>query len=131
MEQVTRVQLESYGSMKREILELKHKLASLGEGDSRLGSSVIKDYRKGYPVPQAVVGVDWERYKWQKEHYEKRIRALKEECDGHRRQPYQEDIPDVFPGGEDAERDCRPHTYGQELGQQKAECPSQVKGQAS
>lgn len=93
MEQVTRVQLESYGSMKREILELKHKLASLGEGDSMLGSSVIKDYRKGYPVPQAVVGVDWEKYEWQKEHYEKRIRALKEECDAIERY-VEEDIED-------------------------------------
>lgn len=81
MGQVTREQLESYRSMKREMMELKYKLSHLGEGDSMLGSSVIKDYRKGYPVPQAVVGVDWERYEWQKEHCEKRIQSLREECD--------------------------------------------------
>lgn len=81
MGQVTREQLESYRSMKHEMLELKYKLSHLGEGDSMLSSSVIKDYRKGYPVPQAVVGVDWERYEWQKEHCEKRIQELRKECD--------------------------------------------------
>nr|WP_302111507.1 sigma factor-like helix-turn-helix DNA-binding protein [uncultured Acetatifactor sp.] len=93
MGQVTREQLESYRSMKREMMELKYKLASLGEGDSMLGSSVIKDYRKGYPVPQAVVGVDWERYEWQKEHCERRIQELQKKCDAIERY-VEEDIED-------------------------------------
>ena len=80
-DKVTRKHLESYRSMKQEIPELKYTLAHLGEGDSMLGSSVINDYRSGYPVPQAVVGVDWERLEWQKKHYEKRIHVLQEQCD--------------------------------------------------
>ena len=75
------------------MMELKYKLASLGEGDSMLGSSVIKDYRKGYPVPQAVVGVDWERYEWQKEHCERRIQELQKKCDAIERY-VEEDIED-------------------------------------
>ena len=58
-----------------------------------LGSSVIKDYRKGYPVPQAVVGVDWERYEWQKEHCERRIQELQKKCDAIERY-VEEDIED-------------------------------------
>lgn len=78
---MTRKQLESYRSMKREIAEMRYALAHLGESDSMLGSSVINDYRSGYPVPQAVVGVDWERLESQKRHYEKRIHVLQEQCD--------------------------------------------------
>lgn len=78
---MTRKQLESYRSMKREILELKYKLADSSEEDSMLGSSVINDYRKGYPVPQAVVGIDWERYERQKKRCEKRIGEIRKECD--------------------------------------------------
>ncbi len=78
---VTRKQLESYRSMKQEILELKYKLADPSEEDSMLGSSVTNDYRKGYPVPQAVVGIDWERYERQKKSCEKKIGEIRKECD--------------------------------------------------
>lgn len=80
MGQVTREKLESYKSMKAEIAELTYKLNHLGEGDGMISSSVIKDYRSGYPVPQAVVGVDWEQYDRLKERYEHRIRDLVNEC---------------------------------------------------
>lgn len=93
VEQVTRKQLESYRSMKQEISEIQYALTHLGEGDSVLGSSVINDYRRGYPVPQAVVGVDWERLEWQKKHYEKRIYVLQEQCDAIERY-VEEDIED-------------------------------------
>ena len=68
---MTRKQMGSYRSMKQEISEIQYALAHLGEGDSMLGSSVINDYRSGYPVPQTIVGVDWERLEAQKKHYKK------------------------------------------------------------
>ena len=80
MGQVTREKLESYKSMKEEIAELTYKLNHLGEGEGMIGSSVIKDYRSGYPVPQAIVGVDWEQYDRLKDRYEHRIRDLVNEC---------------------------------------------------
>ncbi len=78
---MTRKQLESYRSMKQEISEMQYTLAHLGEGDSMISSSVINDYRSGYPVPQAVVGVDRERLEGRKKYCEKRIHALQEQCD--------------------------------------------------
>lgn len=80
MRQVTREKLESYKSMKEEIAELTYKLNHLGEGDGMISSSVIKDYRSGYPVPQAIVGVDWKMYDRLKDRYENRIRDLEREC---------------------------------------------------
>ena len=80
MRQVTREKLESYKSMKEEIAELTYKLNHLGEGDGMISSSVIKDYRSGYPVPQAIVGVDWKMYDSLKDRYENRICDLEREC---------------------------------------------------
>lgn len=80
MGQVTREKLESYKSMKEEIAELTYKLNHLGEGDGMISSSVIKDYRSGYPVPQAIIGVDWQKYDRLKDRYENRIRDLEREC---------------------------------------------------
>lgn len=80
IERVTREKLEAYRSMKEEIAELRYKMEHLMDGDAMVGSSVIKDYRSGYPVPQAVVGVDWERYYRLRERYEYRICELEKEC---------------------------------------------------
>ena len=80
MWQVTREKLEAYRSMKEEITEMKNRLRHLGEGDSMIGSSVVNDYRSGYPVPQAVVGVDWARIDRLKTRYERRILELEKEC---------------------------------------------------
>lgn len=78
---MTREQLESYRSMQEEIRELQYKLEHLGEGDSMIGNDVIKDYRSGYPVPQAVVGVDWEKMERLSKRYEDRIIKLQKECE--------------------------------------------------
>ena len=51
--------LEDYRSKKAEIKELQYKLSHLGAGDSLIGNDVIMDYRKGYPIPQSVVGYDF------------------------------------------------------------------------
>jgi len=77
---VTREQLEEYRSKKEEIEELRYKLEHLGEGDSMVGNDIINDYRSGYPVPQAVIGVDTARYKRLEQLYKKRIEKLEREC---------------------------------------------------
>ena len=73
--------LEDYGSNKEEIKELKYKLLHLGEGDTMIDNDTIFDYRKGYPVPQAVIGVDWKKIDRMKARYENRIKQLEKECD--------------------------------------------------
>lgn len=78
---MTREQLESYKSKKAEIQELQYKLDHLGEGDSMIGNDTIFDYRTGYPIPQAVVGVDWEKIKKLKKRYSKKKDALEKDCD--------------------------------------------------
>ena len=84
--------LESYRSKKSEIRELKYSLSTLGEGDQMIGNDVINDYRSGYPMPQAVVGVDWQKVARTEERYRSRIRKLEEEC--HQVEEFIESIPD-------------------------------------
>lgn len=78
---MTKEQLEQYKSKKAEIAELQYKLSHLGEGDSMIGNSTIMDYRTGYPMPQTVIGVDWERYDNSKARYRHRLQKLQEECE--------------------------------------------------
>lgn len=79
---MTREQLESYISMKEEIQELNYKMQHMMEDDTTVGSSTILDYRSGFPVPQGVVGVDWDRYYQLKSQYENKICILKKKCSG-------------------------------------------------
>ncbi|MCM1039840.1 MAG: hypothetical protein NC434_11000 [Ruminococcus sp.] len=78
---LTKESLEAYRSKKEEIKELQYKLQNLNEGDIMIGYDTILDYRKGYPVPQAVVGVDWEKVDRTVSRYEKRIEVLARECE--------------------------------------------------
>ena len=55
--------LESYKKLKQEIAILRWDLNEMNTTEAGLGSSVIKDYTKGFARPQAVVGFDDERYK--------------------------------------------------------------------
>lgn len=80
-EDMTRERLEAYRSNRDEIKELKYKLDHLGEGDSLIGNDVIFDYKKGYPMPQAVVGYDYELEWKRRERYENQIAKLKVEQD--------------------------------------------------
>ena len=89
---MTREQLESYRSMKEEIAELKYKLEHLADGDSLVGNDVIMDYRSGYPVPQSVVGYDYEKHHRLKERYQKRITSLQKETGEVEK--FVEEIPD-------------------------------------
>lgn len=77
---MTKKKLENYRSKKAEIRELEYKLKHLGEGDSMIGNDVVFDYRTGFPQPQAVVGVDWEKYDHLKKSYQNLLKRLREEC---------------------------------------------------
>lgn len=81
MRKTTREQLDSYKSKKAEIQELQYKLSHLGESDSMIGNDTIFDYRTGYPHPQAVVGVDWEKMDRLTARYCKQIGTLTAECE--------------------------------------------------
>lgn len=80
-EGMTRERLEAYRSNREEIKELKYKLDHLGEGDSLIGNDVIFDYRKGYPMPQAVVGYDYELEWKRRTRYQNQIAKLEAEQD--------------------------------------------------
>lgn len=77
---MTKERLEEYRSNKDEIKELEYKLAHLGEGDSLVDNDVVFDYRTGYPQPQAVVGVDWEKHDRLKASYQNLLDRLRKDC---------------------------------------------------
>lgn len=77
---MTKEQLGSYKSKKAEIAELHNMLLHIGTDGSMFGNDTILDYRKGYPVPQAVVGVDWGKVAKTKIKYQNKIRELEKEC---------------------------------------------------
>ena len=89
---MTRDKMESYRNIQDEIRELKYRIAHLGEDDSLIGNDVVMDYRSGYPIPQSVVGYDFERERQLKTKYTEQIEKLrKEEQDI---EEYIENIPD-------------------------------------
>ena len=61
--EMTIKRLESYERLMQEIAILRWELNEMNTTDAGLGSSVIKDYSKGFERPQAVVGFDGERYR--------------------------------------------------------------------
>lgn len=77
---MTKEILESYRSKKEEIQELQYKIDHLGEGDSMVGNDVILNYTKGYPIPQSVVGVDWDKVYRTEGRYKARLKELQREC---------------------------------------------------
>lgn len=87
---MTREQLKEYQSKRTEIEELRDKLSHLGE--SLADNDVVMDYRSGYPVPKAVVGVESGRYWRLHDSYKRRIEQLEREC--AEIEEYIEGIPD-------------------------------------
>lgn len=77
---MTKELLDSFKSKKEEIAELNEKLFHLGEGDTMMDNDTILDYRKGYPVPRPVIGINWDKINRRKKRYQKRINELNEEC---------------------------------------------------
>lgn len=90
--EMSKERLEAYKSEKEEIRELQYKILHLGEGDSLIGNDVILNYRNGRPIPQSVVGYDFEKEKRLKDVYEKRLQKLRAEC--LEVEMWIEDIPD-------------------------------------
>ena len=80
---MTKEKLKAYRSAKEEIRELESRLKERWITDSEdfTGSSVINDYRSGYPVPQAVVGTDWGKYDRARKRYSNRLDKLEKECE--------------------------------------------------
>lgn len=92
---LTKEFLESYKSKKAEISELQNILSNESGSDSMIENDTILDYRKGYPVPQAVVGIDWDKVnRMSRRHrrYEKRIEILEKECEDV--EQFIDEIPD-------------------------------------
>ena len=89
---MTKQQLESYRSMKEEITELKYDINHLGQDDSLIGNDVIMDYRSGYPVPQSVVGYDFEKEQRLKARYREKIVQIEKQC--QEVEEFIENIPD-------------------------------------
>ncbi len=63
---ITKKLLKDYSRYKREISLVELELSEMLTSESGLGSSTINDYTKGYPIPQAVVGFDYELYERRK-----------------------------------------------------------------
>ena len=54
--------LENYKNTVSNIYVLKLEIYDMVHTDKGIGSSVIMDYRTGYPRPQNVSGFDWKKY---------------------------------------------------------------------
>ena len=74
---ITKKLLRSYRKLKREIPLLEQELEELRQGYNGFGNDVIFDYRSGYPMPQSVVGFDWEKYGRRKDALEKKKAQVK------------------------------------------------------
>lgn len=85
--------LEDYRSKKAEIEELNNYLSNM-DGNSAFISKpeTILDYRSGYPVPQAVIGIDWKKVDRTEKRYENRIAILTKECEEV--EQFVDEIPD-------------------------------------
>lgn len=77
---MTKEILKSYLDMKDEMAELNYKLLHMKE-NGFVGNSIINDYRSGYPIPQAVIGIDQKEYRRTKERYSNRIAELEKKCE--------------------------------------------------
>ena len=78
---MTRERLNDYRSNKAEILELDYAIRNRWKSESMIGSDVVFDYSKGYPMPQAVVGFDHIKYERQQERDLARKEYLEHECE--------------------------------------------------
>lgn len=78
---ITREKLETYRSKQREIRELEWRLENRWKSDTLIGNDVIMDCRKGYPIPQSVVGFDYDRYEQLQDRDLCRKDKLKKECE--------------------------------------------------
>lgn len=78
---MTKEQLESYQSKVAEIAELQYKLQHMSDSSAMIEHDTILDYRKGYPVPRAVVGINLDKYQKRRQKYNQKIDILTKECE--------------------------------------------------
>lgn len=76
---MTKESLEAYRSKKEEIKELQCKLLNINK--KSVTHDTILDYRKGYPIPQAIVGIDPCRVERTENRYKQKIEILSRECE--------------------------------------------------
>lgn len=79
--EITKEQLQAYRSKKDEIRELEYILKHRWEDEGLIGNDVIFDYSTGYPMPQSVVGFDYDKYKRLQDRDMKRKEKLQQECE--------------------------------------------------
>ena len=79
--EITKDQLQAYRSKKDEIRELEYILKHRWEDEGLIGNDVIFDYSTGYPMPQSVVGFDYEKYKRLQDRDMKQKEKLQHECE--------------------------------------------------
>jgi len=89
--EMTRKRLDEYKSEKQEIKELRVKLDNLDPADY-IDNDVINDYRSGYSVPQAVIGVDDKAYLRRYRYLKSEIVRLEQRC--RETEQWIEEIPD-------------------------------------
>lgn len=70
--QMTRKRLDSYQRLIQEIEILRQELNDMNTTDAGIGHSIIIDYQKGFPRPQAVVGFDGDRYRKKRKQLDKK-----------------------------------------------------------
>lgn len=78
---MTKKFLTDYRSKKAEIEELRSYLANMNRNSAFVGADTIMDYRKGYPVPQTIIGIDWKKVDRTEKRYQDRIAQLEKECE--------------------------------------------------
>lgn len=77
---MTKEMLISYRSKRQEIKELEYILRNRWKSESMISVDTILNYRKGYPVPEGVMGFDYERYERLQDRDIKRKERLEKEC---------------------------------------------------
>lgn len=91
---MTRKQLEEYRSNRDEIRELEYRLAHLGEDETLIVSSVVMDYRTGFPRPRTVTGIDENEYGRRRRMYQATLTRIRGECEEV--EQWIEQIPDAL-----------------------------------
>jgi hypothetical protein len=77
---MTKERLLTYRSKRQEIRELEYILNNRWKFESMVECDTIFDYRKGYPIPQSIVGFDQERYERLQDRDIHRKSELEAEC---------------------------------------------------
>ena len=79
---MTKKFLADYRRKKAEIEELQNYLLNMNGNSAFISKpDTILDYHSGYPVPQAIVGIDWKKVDRTEKRYQKRIEELEKECE--------------------------------------------------